>query len=233
MPESSPVVHAALETLGQRGLFAAIDYLGREADSKQVLHAYGELVHKLYWESHDLPGVVAIATAGIGYALHCARTGSETALTQAALASAKKMSYNLASFTWPGWAEPGIDISPAEARLGLEAARLNLALTAEFELGTFAPHRAHWMLGAHELAAGMRVLACDHFEQSARLARAGEHMSESLLAIGFLTLARLLDEPENEALHRDYVKAKLELANCEDGAFYVNQLDTAWNVFAL
>jgi len=36
---------------------------------------------------------------------------------------AKGVIYNLASYTWPGWKEPGIAIGPGEIAQGLDAAK--------------------------------------------------------------------------------------------------------------
>ena len=66
--------------------------------------------------------------------------------------------YDLASFTWPGW---GIAVGPEERAVGAAAAdlclRLRQAGEGEGEF-TITEGMAHWVAGAHALAAGDRAV---------------------------------------------------------------------------
>src|SRR5579871_4413511 len=118
----------ALEYLKQQDFAAAIDYLNRQPDPLAACSAYADLVRHLYWQQKDLPGVVMMAQAGIQYGTAAAEEiGPEDSDPWKELLSiVKGLAYDLGSFTWPGWDEPGITITPADLNTGREAAKTNL-----------------------------------------------------------------------------------------------------------
>jgi hypothetical protein len=193
--------------------------------------AYLEAMRHAYWEDKDLSAAMAIAWAGISRLLATAH-GAEPAAADGLRSQAKALSYDLASFTWAGWDEPGIVITPPEARAGYAAARANLALATELEKGELPRSRAHWILGAHELAAGRPDDAKTNFEAAATLADAAgtEGVSEAKLARAFLALAELGAGTDSEAVLDSALQA---LREDPDGAALVEQVQTARAVFDL
>lgn len=206
-----------------RDSFADIAALA-EIDLGAQPDAYSTAMRAAYREDKDLSGAMAIAWAGISRLLalaHAADTGQAYELRS----QAKALSYDLASFTWVGWDEPGIVITPPEARAGCAAARANLALANELEKGELPRSRAHWILGAHELSAGRHADARTAFGSAAELADAAgaEGKSEALLARAFVALTDLADGGSEAEL-----TATLEQLRADpDGAVLVTQVETA------
>jgi hypothetical protein len=126
--------------------------------------------------------------------------------------------YDVASFTWPGW---GLEVGPDDARLGAAAAdrclRLRVAGNGDF---TITEGMAHWVAGAHSLAAG------DLRSARAELAQSGD----DTLSRGYLGVVDLVERGDRAQL--DAVLRELAAADDEDSRFYREQLVTAAEVFA-
>jgi hypothetical protein len=187
--------------------------------------AYSEAMRLAYWQDKDLSGAMAIAWAGIGRLLAMAHE-SEPDRAHELRSQAQRLTYDLASFTWAGWDEPGIVITPPEARAGCAAARANLALVHELGQAELAQARAHWMLGAHELAAGRPDYARASFEAAAgRYAAAGpDGAAEAALASAFAVLA---DLSEGLAGESDLLAALERLRSTPGGTELAAQVTTA------
>ena len=126
--------------------------------------------------------------------------------------------YDLASFTWPGW---GLEVSPEDAKLGAEAADRCLLLRTSVEGEfTISEGMAHWVAGAHALAAGRLHTA------RAELAQSGDET----LSRGYLGVVDLVERGDRSQL--EGVLGELEGAGDEDSRFYRDQLVKAAEVFA-
>jgi len=200
-----------------------------QVDLSSSPEAYHEAMRAAYWEDKDLAGAIAIAFAGISRLLAEARHGSAQD-AGARRSSAKALTYDLASFTWPGWDEPGIIVTPPEMRAGYAAARANLAMAEELDKGDVPLSRAYWMLGAHELASGHYDEARTSFARAAETADRGGEATEAELARCYGLLAGIAvgapaDPDLNQAL------ASLEATT--GGSKLVAQVTTARSVFEL
>jgi hypothetical protein len=227
------LLDGAKAVLESSDVMAAAEFLSQEADPVAVMKVYRDLVMQTYWRQKDLPRVMTLALAGIHYGLTYA-TGKGTDELRYDLRSlAKTLAYNLASFTWPGWEEPGVTIGPAAVAVGLDAARLNLRLAEELNKGDLSLCRGHWMSGAQSLANGLSELARHHFEESDEYARRAESTAEVFLAYGFAALARLREAPgDAEATAR--LRIALErLAGLDNGKEFRNQILAASRVFGI
>ncbi len=207
-----------------RDSFADIAALA-EVDLAAKPKAYSEAMRHAYREDKDLSAAMAIAWAGISRLLALAHA-SDPDQAYEFRSQAKALSYDLASFTWAGWDEPGIVITPPEARAGCAAARANLELAKELEKGELPRARAHWILGAHELAAGRPEEARADFESAVTLARAAgaQGASEAKLARAFVALTDLSAGASTEA---ELAATLEELRADPDGAALVEQVNTA------
>lgn len=135
-----------------------------EGSPRDIAAGFDSAVRDLYWKAKDLVAVIALAREGIQY---CLTTMGEATDPDDRIFfgdSAKTLAYNLASFTWPGWDEPGISPSPDDLAVGLSAARLNLRLALELNKPVDRVEDAHWLLGAHLLAAHLPEAALEEFE---------------------------------------------------------------------
>ena len=142
------------------------------------------------------------------------------------------MCYDLASFTWPGWDEPGIKVTQSDMWAGLDAAKANLRLGKELNKGDLPLSRAHWMLGAHLMAARRWPEAIEHFERATKYAETAVSRPDALLSVGFATLTALLERPGDMAAAARLEEIKAALTPLEHGPDFVSQIETAAAVFA-
>ena len=183
-------------------------------DASELQRIHGE-IRAAYWERKDLDEVVRLAREAID--------GGSQSSDDKVLGWTKAIAYDLASFTWPGWDEPGIVIEPDHLKTGMEAARANLDLAVRLQRSADKVGMAHWMIGAHHLAAGDLDAACASFLDAERLAEQASDAPGAALARGYAALASR-DAP-------GFARATRELAAMEDGEGYVEQLETAARVF--
>ncbi len=222
--------HAVTRGL-EEGPLGSIAALASVADPSDAADAYGQAMKSAYWEHHDVALVTAIAYAGAGRLLALADDAEDPEDAQQAKTTVRGLMYDLASFTWPGWDEPGVAIAPDAQAGGLSAARACLSLTAELALGDLALSRAHWMLGAHLLMVASTIEARDQFGQAADAAdRAGADVEVSL-ASGFGALAGLA--AGIDGADGDLATALDRLRACEDGEMFVEQVETARRVLGI
>jgi len=223
----------AIELFESQGVRAAIELLQAGetglAPAAQV-QAFDQVLRHAYWKKKDLPGAIQIGQAGITLGEQLAARFPDKA--SEIKSQVKAIHYNLASFTWPGWDEPGFEITPEQVQLGLAAARENFRLAIVLKKDALPLSRACWMLGAQEIAVRDYSSAIDHFYQAEQFAAQAEAGGEALLAKGFAELASLLAKPGDPAISATLEDTKTALASQESGEFFIKQIDDAWRVFA-
>ncbi len=221
----------AIDYLSKDDALVAIQYLNEHDDPLVIAQTYNELVQHLYWQLRDLPGLIIVAYAGMQYGLMMAERASDKVVAAKIKGVVKAISYNLASFTWPGWNEPELRIDPVVQKIGRDAARTNLRLAFELKRGDDALARAYWMLGAQELAAGRLDEARKEFSRAAKYAASAHEDDESLLAEGFEEVVNLVEDSDDDDARKKLTKIKEKLAGGQHGTTYIDQLDTALRVF--
>ena len=213
---------AALDRGDDAGAFATIDALA----PTPRLEAYDRAQRHWYWTRKDLARVRAISRAGIRVATALADTSADADQVRG---RAKTLAYNLASFTWPGWDEPGVTPTPADLADGRDAARLNLRLAILLGKPDRALADAWWLIGAHAMASRDLADAADAFAEARAFARrAGEAGREAMLD-GYAALVESLANPVAIDLFDESIAA---LRANADGSSYAEQLVTARRVFA-
>ena len=139
--------------------------------------------------------------------------------------------YDLASFTWPGWGESGVEVLERDLRIGLEAAITNLRLARRTRQGRPSRRREHCGWSADTC---WRQTATTRPESaSARVRHSPRPPSESAearLGEAFAALSAVLDGDRGRraALRRSTIA---RLAAEEEGAALVEQVATARDVF--
>lgn len=223
----------ALEILHNQDSFAAIDYVTKQGDALAVVEMLDALMRDLYWKAKNLTASIAMGRAGVQHALAAAgRLSSENPEMSLHLrGKAKALCYNLASFTWSGWAEPGIRVTASDEALGLDAARANLRLGRELSRGDLPLSRAHWMLGAHQLAARDHPSAIESFRLAVSHAETAGALPEAFLGAAFLHLVEYLANPLDASARAKLDAARGELLSEKDGESFVKQIDTALRIF--
>lgn len=219
-----------LNLLKSADTFAAAEEVQREGSSVEVAKRYEQLVLDLYWKARDLPAIIIMAHFGLSYCLSQARKGDHATWL---LDSAKKIAYNLASFCWPGWDEPGITITEGDIQIGHDAAKLNLRLAIELNRPPLGMSMAYWMLGGYAMSFHDFPAAEARFIQSLDLAKKANDEGQVSLNEGYLTLARLGQKSPDAEAHFARVLEQLEAQNTEDSKEYARQLRVARQVFHL
>jgi hypothetical protein len=226
----TPPYQTLLTLLEHVDAFAVIEHLQALGTPVEVAAAYDALVRDAYWQQKDLAMVGLLATAGIYYCFAHAKLAADEDMRAGFKSTAKTLAYNLASFTWPGWDEPGVTIDPADMARGLDAARLNVRLSMELGKSFDKVRSAAWLLGAHLLAAGRLEEAAFQF----RYAVPGPNEKDHALFKGYALLADLLMEgPAGPAsmVWAEYLAA-LDAVPDEQAKFAREQLATAHRVFS-
>lgn len=113
------VDEATLPLIESGDFSAAVTRIESEGTAAEVAWRYDEAVRELYWKAKDLPTAIAIGRAGIGYCMRRVDESSEPAQRDFFGTRAKALAFNIASFSWPGWAEPGIAPTPMTWLLGM------------------------------------------------------------------------------------------------------------------
>ncbi len=220
---------ACLQRLDHEGAFAAAQVFTDLPDAAPALAGLHELVKHLYWETKRLPAVVFFGCAAVQHGLAAAHRADDPDTADALRNAVRGISYDLASFTWPGWGEPTITPGPTDLDAGRHAATLNLALARELARDDRTLSRAHWVTGAHRLAAHDTAGARKAFERAADQLTDPAHASERLLNTGYAALTDLVTGQDDHGYQQ--VTAQLR-GGLPGGQGLADQLDTARTVFA-
>ncbi|UCG24737.1 MAG: hypothetical protein JSW55_01700 [Chloroflexota bacterium] len=227
------MIDAVLDYLASGDSFVAIEFLSQQDDTLAAAEVYNKALKQLYYEEKDIQAVVNMGRAGIQHSLSsAAAAGIDEGRARELKGRARAIAYNLASYTWPGWDEAGIELGRAEIAQGLDAAAASARLSTELRLDTISQSRSIWMLAAQQMAAGDLAEAAGNFKKAAELARTAEEPVEALLSDGFAVLASLLASPGDSTVEARYMDVKRQLSGEEDGQFFIEQLDTARRVFS-
>ncbi|MBD0330566.1 MAG: hypothetical protein ICV64_10755 [Thermoleophilia bacterium] len=205
--------------------WAAIDAAAAAADEVAVpgpAAGFREVGRTLYWSHRALPEYVRLQQEQV-------RRYEEAGGPVTRLAG---VLYDLAAFTWPGW---GDDVRPEAERAGREAACRCAELRADPRYADadfpLTAAMAHWVVGAHALAARELDEARAAFERARdRTCAAG---ADDALDRGYLALADVLARPRDPHAERAFeaVVAELTDRGGEEPDFLRDQLVTARRVF--
>ena len=167
-----------------------------------------------YWQDKDLVEARRLMEQGIALAREQGLKGEE-----------KAMNYDLASFCWQGWDEPGIVITVEDEAAGARAAEENLRLAQELERPAFPMSNAWWMVGAYRLQAGDFAGAKMAFEKCREFTEG--KTERRLMSDGYIEIAQEFLEQAS-----DLPRVCEELRSLEgEGPSYADQLETARLVF--
>ena len=175
----------------------------------------------------DVDGYVYLLKLLCGQALRLAEQHPDAAADYQEAAAV--LTYNLAADTWPGWGPGQVGpVTHAHRRLGLAAARRNVALAAELRLPP-SRRNGYWILGAQLLADGDAAAAAEAFAESRDLAATAGNDAGRLMAQGWLHVSAIL-AGRNERADLAAIVDKLREQG-QEGRFYADQYQTALGVF--
>lgn len=220
----------------EKDLYAASEFVFGLADDCDVAEAFGNLVLDCYWKAKSIEQVIHFADAGIHYCL--ARTWSSGELgddlydeiyddpERELLFVAKRTATNAASFTWIGWNEPDVEISPEQRRRGTAFARYAVRQLHELDSTDAQFAFTYWYLAAHLMANESYVDALSVFgEAREHSVSAGGDPDQPAMFDGYIGLTKILSgDNETGESEFDTAVAALESRDNEDAAFYAKQL---------
>jgi len=200
-------------SLSKGDLDRLLDLLSTPEKLESALDEADKVLRDAYWQDKNLGIVAWLGQVILPLAYRPVSTEAKSKI--------KTISYNVASFLWPGWDEPGVIISKDQQDLGAQAAELNLRLADELDKPVIAKSRAHWMMGGYLLTQREFGRAAQSFATAARLAGDDGNRAEQLLSEAFRDLAT--NSPE--------LKSRLaELRTLKDGEAFAGQVLAAARV---
>lgn len=175
-----------------------------------------------YWEQKDLSTYVVLTKHLFRTAIENHDAGGEYAddFGNRILG----LGYDLASMTWPGWDEDGIDMTEEFRKTGLVAAKLIVDFADAHDAPAAVRYNNYWLYGAHLLADGNTDAAREAWGSALALASQDERPGME----AWLAVADSVESGETTLLE-DRLR-QLEAAD-EPQAGTASQIRTAMNVF--
>lgn len=140
---------------------------------------------------------------------------------------ARRVAFNIASFTWPGWGDLG-DISLQNQELGRSAAKYALELEEQYDKPTM---EVLWMNGAHELNAQNYACAREFFAQAES---AVDKEELKCMPRGWIALTEYIDDPiDSNKENLNFSLEQLRTKDTKNGDFFAEQITTALKVYKI
>lgn len=235
-PERLETAAAVKKMVEENDSYGAVEMVQSKGDYKEIAQRYEYLVRDLYWQEKALHAVVPIARAGIQYCLTKSRELGEKDAESAKriLDLAKIMSFNLSSFTWPGWDEKDIVITDEALAAGLEAAVLNVRLVERLGADPAQMSNSYWAIGAQYLAMEDYAKAKSAFESAAEYAHKAGSKDAAMMNSGYIAMAGILEGAEKEKMQAGFDKAVKALKDLgtDDSKFLADQLVSVLEFFS-
>jgi hypothetical protein len=231
-----PAVADVLKDLEQRDTYAAIQRIERQGSPSEICRIFHASAQAAYGSRKDVRAMTALLRAGIQYGLRETERVRASDPEQAAdlTGRAKAMAYDLGANLWPGWQEPGIELTAADLATGLEAARLNLRLAEELGRSALARCNAHWLVGAQELAQRESHSAATQFELALVQAKLARRSDFAEMCAGYVAVCSLVSDPNDRAANAQLQACEQALREMksDDATFFADQLASvrAWFV---
>jgi tetratricopeptide (TPR) repeat protein len=211
------------ELLDSAEPFKAFDLIEEGKPPLDIAKAYSGLIQKLYWEKKNIQHTILVANEAINYCLDQSQSPPDEIGAQL-LQTAKIITYNLASFAWPCWNEPGIEIGAHEQAAGLNAAHMTLRLARQLKKEGQPIADSYWVLGAHYLAAGRYSKALEYFTYSRDISEACGNAEGTHLAEGYIGIAKAVEEDPTGTEELEQAMNHLKNVGTENAIFFANQL---------
>jgi hypothetical protein len=230
---SQQLVEEAIRLLGQHDSYQAVELIESHEAPLEAIRVYHGMARTLY-SRKQVPEMLMIGRAGVQFGLARARNEADLERILELKGAAKALAYDVASNAWPGWNDEGIALTASDLASGRDLARLNLRLAVELKRDSLPQGNAHWLLGAHELAAGKGEQAIACFEQAAAQFQKAGKTEYRLMAEGYRGIARIAGRASAEAGRRELAEAvdALRQLESDDARFFAEQLRSVAKMFA-
>lgn len=190
-----------------------LDLLSNPDSLSDGLEKADQALRQAYWTDKNV-GIIAWLGGVVLPLVHRPMNDADRSVV-------KTIAFNVASFLWRGWDEPGITINQDQHILGRQAAEINLMLANDLDKPLIAKSRAHWMLAAYYLVDRDFSAAAEKFGIAAEQAKEDGNVAEELLSLAFADLAK--NSPDLDS-RLDALRAQ------ENGEAYAGQVVTAARV---
>lgn len=227
----SDVCAEFLRLLDEVDSFAATEFAAKADDVTALVTGLDAAMRDSYWKRKLLARSINIGRAAAQLALINAARLTDAKAADDLRRKAKAICYNIASFAWRGWDEPGIIVTPADEAVGLDAARANLRLAAELKRGALPASRGHWMLGAQLISAGDFEGASSSFAVAAVQAAAAASKIDERLSIAFGWMSKVVQDESNAQAVDRFVASYGELQSLPEAGDFASQVTTALRVY--
>ncbi|KPK72852.1 hypothetical protein AMJ87_03590 [candidate division WOR_3 bacterium SM23_60] len=235
-PERLEMAASVKKMVEENDSYGAIEMIQGKGDFQEVAQRYEFLVRDLYWQEKALHALMPIARAGIQYCLTKANelTEKDSAAAHKLVDYAKIMSYNLSSFTWPGWDDKDIIITDEALVAGLEAAMLNVRLVERLGANPGQLSNSYWAIGAQYLAMKEYAKATTAFESAVNYAQKAGSKDAELMNKGYIAMSRILEGSDKKKAQADFDKTvkALQDIGTDDSKFFAGQLVSVLKFFS-
>jgi tetratricopeptide (TPR) repeat protein len=235
-PERLEIAATVKKMVDKNDSYGAIEMIQEKGDFEEIAQRYEFLVRDLYWQEKAVNAVVPMARAGIQYCLTKANelSDKDSAAAHKMVDYAKIISYNLSSFTWPGWGEEGVVITDEALVAGLDAAMLNVRLVERLGANPAQLSNSYWAIGAQYLAMKEYAQAKIAFESAVTYAQKAGVKDAELMNHGYVAMTRILEGSDKEKAQADFDKTvkALQDIGTDDSKFYADQLVSVLKFFS-
>lgn len=235
-PERLEMAASVKKMVDENDSYAAIEMIQGKGDFEEIAQRYEYLVRDLYWQEKAVHAILPIARAGVQYCLTKANELAEkdSAAAHKMVDYAKIISYNLSSFTWPGWDEKDIVIADEALVAGLEAAMLNVRLVERLGANPGQMSNSYWAIGAQYLAMKEYAKAKTAFESATTFAQKAGGKGAELMNDGYIAMTKILEGSDKEKAQADFDKTvkALQDIGTDDAKFFAGQLVSVLKFFS-
>lgn len=210
---------------------AIVSRLNGIENSVDAMKSASDALRDAYWNAKDIDACRRIARVAIDWGTSRAKSCADPEQAREVLGRVKEIAYNLGSFLWAGWDEPGIALSEDDVAMGSDAATLNLKFAIELGRNALARSRAQWLVGAYKMSIRKYSDARSTFQNAAALAVEAGEKADELLCESYAALTEVLASPTDAFARATYEERLKGFDRMEDGADFVAQLRTAERVF--
>ena len=180
----------------------------------------------------DLVALLAAATEATDEIERRIGEGRSDAEREALLA-VKRFSFNAAADCWPGWSVSDTPLDTQNLLIALELTRRSARIAKQLGLGPIQEGTGAWLCGAFELALGRYTEASDTFADARQSYIAAPAPGLALLVEGYMAILCQVAGHQVPAGGEDIdqINARIAAGDFEDGAEWIEQLQTAQRVF--
>ncbi len=202
----------------------AAEFVINAAPPVEAAGLFLDLAKEWYWKEKDLPMVILASQAGIHFCLQKAMDEPDRDAARALRQKAMSLSYNLASFAWPGWDDALIVTTDTTNHIALDAAYLHVRLATGLGMDAEKMSAARWLVGAAHMALEEYDTAREAFELAREAASEARSAVFEDMNSGYMAIAEVMDGDAGGQGRFDEAVARLRGRGDADSTFFADQL---------